>query len=497
MRTCPACGSYADETDRQCPICNFSLVSPATDAPAAPAAPEPVDLVPIGAFTRAEAITLSQELHLAGLPHTIVPSPELPIAATQPCRVLVPAPLAGAAWALITRVRLSPEELTILSGAEIFLPDGVFAAGTVILGDGHILDVLDSPMSDPGDGSRFLDLTGYLLAPGFIDIHLHGMHGIDVNAAGAADWACLSREAARHGTTTLLPTTVACPHDALAQILASFRAAGTAGWPGARLLGLHLESNFINDRFKGAQPRDALCAPASPQGEALQALILDYAEEIRLVTLAPEVPGALACIERLCAAGILVSLGHSGATYEEACAGFAAGATHVTHLFNAMAPLHHRTPGLVGAALENDAIFVEMVCDGVHIHPAVIATTITAKGAERFIPITDGLAGAGLPEGTFALGGRPVHVRDGVARLADGTIAGSIATMETVLGVLVDTVGWDLGEALALLAATPADGLGRADLGRIAQGSRADLVVLDPTLQVIHTFVEGACVYSA
>ncbi len=178
-------------------------------------------------------------------------------------------------------------------------------------------------------------------------------------------------------------------------------------------------------------------------------------------------------------------------------AAFDAGATHATHLFNAMAPLHHRNPGLVGAALDNDRIFTEVVCDGVHVHPAVISTVITAKGADRFVPISDGLQGAGMREGEFFLGGQHVTVRDGVARLDSGTIAGSITTMDAILRFLVERVGWNLGEALLMCATTPAEALDMQSIGHIAPNAYADLVVLDRELNVRMTFVNGRVVYKA
>jgi N-acetylglucosamine-6-phosphate deacetylase len=297
------------------------------------------------------------------------------------------------------------------------------------------------------------------------------------------------------GITALVPTTAACPADDLRRVLENVQQAHAEGEPGARLLGVHLESNFINPQYKGSQPLENIFTPADPQAEAVKALLDEYQDVVAIVTLAPELPGALELIPWLRARNIVVSLGHSAATYEQAIAAIHAGATRATHLFNAMSPLHHRNPGLVGAALERDEVFTEVVSDGVHLHPALISLIISAKGAERVVPVSDALAGAGTTAGEFTFGGKRVTVRDGVARLDDGTIAGSIVTMDQIVRLYVEQIGWDLGETLSMVSATPAMNLGFERLGRIAQGMFADLVVLDQHLDVAMTMVSGKVVY--
>ncbi len=394
------------------------------------------------------------------------------------------------------RVAVAPEELTILAGAEVVLEETSLTPGTLVLAGERIIEIHDGTLPDPRNGARYYDLSGQTLAAGFIDVHIHGMMGIDSNGASQDDLQRISREAAKHGITSLLPTMVACSAVELGQFLETLRQAGEAGFAGTRLLGLHLESNFISMDFKGAQPPDQIFAPNDPRAGAIIEMLDTFQDVIRIVTLAPEQPGALDLIGWLRERQIMVSLGHSAATYDEAIAGFDAGATHATHLFNAMSPLHHRNPGLVGAALERDDVYTEVVCDGVHVHPAVISTVISAKGPERVMPISDALQGAGLADGAeFLLGGQHVKVQNGVARLDSGTIAGSITTMDRIVRFLVDKVGWNVGEALAMAAATPADALGIEDLGRIVPGAVADLVVLDPDMQVVMTLVGGTVVY--
>jgi len=389
-----------------------------------------------------------------------------------------------------------PEQVTVLAGATIYVNEEEITPATVITAEGRIADVLRGALPDPENGAAYYDLTGQTLTPGFIEIHFHGLMGIDTNQASADDFLRMSAEAAKRGLTVMTPTTVACPAAELRRVLENLAAARERGFPGAHLLGLHLESNFISMEKKGAQPPDGIFGPNDPPAVEILDLIDEYKDYIRIVTLAPEVPGVLELIPWLRERNIIASLGHSTATYEQAVAGFEAGATHATHLFNAMPPLNHREPGLVGAALENDDVFTEMVCDGVHIHPAVISTTITAKGAERFVPVSDSLQGAGLGEGEeFLLGGQHVTVRNGVARLDSGTIAGSIVTMDGVLRVLVERVGWELSEALQMCSATPAAALELDIIGHLAPGAVANLTVLDDDLQVTMTMVSGKVVY--
>jgi N-acetylglucosamine-6-phosphate deacetylase len=270
----------------------------------------------------------------------------------------------------------------------------------------------------------------------------------------------------------------------------------------ARVLPAHLESNFINPDFKGAQPPGCLRLPRSGiEGDFTGRQILDEIAaarpEIGIVTVAPELEGALDLIRDLASHGHRVSLGHSGATYEEAVAGIEAGARHATHLFNRMMPLHHRAPGLAGAVLERSDVLAEVICDGVHVHPAVVRFALAAKSPQGLMAITDGTAGAGLPRGArAALGGRPITVGD-AAYLEDGTLAGSVLTMDRAFVVLVKTAGIGLVDAATVCSTTPARALQLDGLGVIAPGAFADLAVLGPEFQVRQTFVGGRPAWQA
>jgi len=273
---------------------------------------------------------------------------------------------------------------------------------------------------------------------------------------------------------------------------------------GARVLPAHLESNFINPEYRGAQPIACLRSPAGEtgrgdfEGRDIVAEIDRAGDAVGIVTLAPELEGAMDLIHHLVTTGRRVSLGHSGATLQQARAAIAAGARHATHLFNRMPPLGHREPGLVGAILASEQVAAELICDGVHLHPEVVRLALAMKGAARVMAITDGVAAAGLPDGSTALlGGRQIRVKNAAAYLEDGTLAGSIATMDRVFRFLVNQVGLSLNDAAQLCSTTPAAELGLKDLGSITKGAIADLVVLDGGFNVRQTYVAGQLIYSA
>jgi N-acetylglucosamine-6-phosphate deacetylase len=387
---------------------------------------------------------------------------------------------------------------TFLAGASVVLPDRVATGVTIVIEGDRIVDLVSGPR-EIGAGEERLDLTGRVIVPGFIDVHVHGVAGIDVlDGRGAV--ARVAQRLPRWGVTAFCPTSLACPPDVLAAFLedvASARAAGAAGH--ARVLPAHLESNFISQEFRGAQPAQCLRAPAAIAAadpgafDAAEILTLfeRHRPDIGIVTLAPELDGGLDLVRNLVRAGTRVALGHSGASFEEAQAAIAAGASHATHLFNRMRVMSHRDPGLVGAVLSSDEIAAEIIADGHHVHPAVMRVAIAAKGASRLMAISDGTAGAGLPAGSRArLGGLPITVGD-VARLDDGTMAGSVATMDRVFATLVTACDLDLVQAAEMCATTPARELGLIGFGLISPGAAADLTVLDDGLRVVETWIAG------
>ena len=377
-----------------------------------------------------------------------------------------------------------PVARTFLSGADVVLPDRVASGLTLVLEGDRIVDLTSGPRELSTQETR-VDLTGHLIVPGFIDVHVHGLLGVDV-LDGPDAVAAVARTLPQFGVTAFCPTSIACSDEMLGVFLSAVAAArATAEAGAARVLPAHLESSFINPEYRGAQPLEWL---RTYHQKSL------FSADVGILTLAPEMPGGMELVRDAVAAGIRVSLGHSGATFEQALDAIGAGARHATHLFNRMSPMTHRDPGLVGAVLASDDIAAEIICDGVHVHPAVARVAIAAKGHSRVMAITDGTAGSGLAAGACArLGGRTITVsptRDS-ARLADGTLAGSVATMDQVFANLVSRFGQSLVEAATLCATTPARELGLTGQGVIAPGSLADLAVLTPDLRVFKTWVGG------
>jgi N-acetylglucosamine-6-phosphate deacetylase len=381
-----------------------------------------------------------------------------------------------------------------LTGATLVLPDRLVPGGQITIESGRIAEIAHRA----APGGR--DLDGHFVVPGFIDVHVHGVLGID-SLDGAAAIGRIAAALPRFGVTAFCPTSIACPPGALKQMLCAVRTARDAAEPSsARVLPAHLESNFINPEFKGAQPHACLRLPNdAPQGDFSGREILDEIAAARpdvgIITVAPEIDGVLDLIPTLVKQGHRVSLGHSGATYEQARAGFAAGARHATHLFNRMTPLNHRRPGLTGAVLESDDVAAEIICDGVHVHAAVVRAAVAAKGTSKVMAITDGTAGSGLQPGERAsLGGRPIAIKD-AAYLDDGTLAGSVLTMDRAFRLLVNDMGFTLIEAAQMCSTTPARELALHGSGLLAPEAVADLVVLDRDLQVVETYISGVRVF--
>jgi N-acetylglucosamine-6-phosphate deacetylase len=319
------------------------------------------------------------------------------------------------------------------------------------------------------------------ILPGFIDTHVHGGGGADTMQGGDAV-ETLARLHARHGTTSLLATTMTAPEaDILAALHALSSICKTRPRQAARVLGVHLEGPYINRGKLGAQP-DNTC-----QATLAQFDIFNRIAPIRLVTIAPEIPGHLDIIAALQQRGVRVQLGHTLGSYEDGVAALAHGASGFAHLFNAMTGLHHREPGMVGAALAH-AEYAELIPDLLHIHPGAMHAAIRA--IPHLFCVTDSTAAAGMPDGQYKLGSHTVTKCLGGVRLADGTLAGSTLTMDQALRNLV-SIGLDLADASHRLSRNPADYLGIADRGRLAEGCWADLTVFDADLNLTQVYVEG------
>jgi N-acetylglucosamine-6-phosphate deacetylase len=395
--------------------------------------------------------------------------------------------------------------MLVVTGADLVLPDRVVPGGTLIIDDGVIVGV-EPRVAQPA-GADVIDAAGLVVVPGLIDVHVHGVEGFDTLDGGQAI-AEIAARLPRYGVTAFCPTTVACAPDALQAALDQVRRARLhRPESSARVLPAHLESNFISPEYRGAQPlaclrvpREAAAQMTGPQFRTPHVLAAMAAAraDVGIVTIAPELDGGIDLVRSLVASGYRVSLGHSGADVEIAMAAIDAGARQATHLFNRMPPLAHRAPGLAGAVLAREEVTAELICDGVHVHPAMSRVAMAAKGAGRIMAITDGTAVSGLPVGSVArLGGQSIRAADHAAVLEDGTLAGSRQTMDRVFAHLVTDLGRSLVDAARMCATTPAQALGVEGLGRIGEGETADVVILDREFRVVRTFVDGNEVYAA
>ena len=391
--------------------------------------------------------------------------------------------------------------MIVLAGGDIVLPDRILTSASLIIDQGRIA-AIESIRGTPA-GASVVNVSESYVVPGFVDVHVHGIEGHDtLDGAGAI--AEIAKRLPRYGVTAFCPTTVACAPADLDLTLRQVGEARVGRVPGAaRVLPAHLESNFINPEYKGAQPAACLRLPTDERregdysGRDILNVIDSRSADVGIVTVAPEIDGALELIPRLVRAGHRVSLGHSAADYDQAVAAIDAGARHATHLFNRMTPMTHRAPGLAGAVLSYEEVRAELICDGFHVHPAMSHFTIAAKGADGVMAITDGTAGAGLPPGSMSrLGGRPIRVSDQAALLDDGTLAGSTLTMDRAFRNIVTLFHASITQAAIMCSTTPARALGLTRFGVIAEGNVADLVVLDRGFRVTRTFIEGEEVFA-
>jgi N-acetylglucosamine-6-phosphate deacetylase len=356
---------------------------------------------------------------------------------------------------------------------------------------GGKIAALTEAVPDPRPDNAHLIVVppGGVAAPGFIDLQINGAFGHDFTNQ-PRQIAAVARHLPRFGVTAFLPTLIAAP---LERYVAAITAAQEIA-PSRRsavMLGLHFEGPYLNPAQPGAHPVHYLRRPALEEIRYFDPAV------VRLVTLAPELPGALPFIRALTARGIGVGLGHSIASYEQALAAADAGATWATHLFNAMTGLHHRHPGIAGALLSEDRLLLALVADGQHVHPAVLRLVAAAKGAAGVTLISDAVAAAGMAPGEHWLGEQKVVVNSNAVRLANGRLAGSCVLLDQAVRNMVRLAGRPLAEVLQMAATTPASVLGLRHKGRLAQGSDADIVILDAELNVHQTWVGGQLAYEA
>ena len=323
-------------------------------------------------------------------------------------------------------------------------------------------------------GEEVVDAAGQYLLPGFVDVHIHAFRGHDT-MEGEAAVRHMSRELAQIGVAAFMPTTMSASVEDTRLAVAGVRAVMENPEPnGSRVLGAHMEAPFLAESKCGAQLKEYFTDPSM---DKLETMADGHVEAVRMMTMAPERAGAEAFIRQATAKGVTVSIGHTAATCEQTHQAAEWGATHVTHTFNAQPPLHHREPGVPGAALTDERLYTEMICDGIHLHPDIIRLIVRAKGADKAVMITDAMEAAGMPEGKYALGGQDVYVKDGAARLASSVLAGSILTMPVALHNMIHRFGIAPEQAVRMCTLTPAESVGEQLAGRIIPGSPVPLTL--------------------
>jgi N-acetylglucosamine-6-phosphate deacetylase len=374
--------------------------------------------------------------------------------------------------------------------ATVLTPHRQIDDGAVLIDGPQILAVGTADEISRPAGADEIDASGLILVPGFIDLQINGAFGHDFTADPASIWA-VAAQLPRYGVTSFLPTIVTSPLETVAAAQEAVSRGSNYGPGGATPLGVHIEGPFLNPEKKGAHNPAYLRLP-DPE------LVREWssARGVRLVTLAPELPGALDLVAVLAKQGVVVSAGHSTATCREAEAGFDAGIRYGTHLFNAMPPLHHREPGLAGALLTDGRPVSGLITDGIHTHPSMIRLAWRALDGGSITLVTDAMAALGMAPGRHLLGDLDVVVDGQSARLLDGTLAGSIVSLDAALRNLIAYTGCSLAQALPAVTTTPAKVLGLgATLGRIAPRYLANLVLLTPDLQVQAAIAKGQIVY--
>lgn len=338
--------------------------------------------------------------------------------------------------------------------------------------------------------------TDGIVLPGFIDEHIHGAGGADAMDGTEEALQTISEYVAKEGTTGFLATTMTQSPENIGKALKNVKNVREKGeYKGAEVLGVHLEGPFISPKHVGAQPLEYVAKPAPETFDKYNEL---SGGNIKIVTLAPEVEGGLDLVKHLKNIGVVASIGHTGAKFSDVEAAVAAGASNVTHTYNAQTPLHHREAGVVGAAMLFDELNCEMICDTIHVSVPAIRIFVKNKPHDKFTLITDAMRAKGMPDGLSELGGQQVFVKNGEARLADGTLAGSVLKMNVAIKNLVEKVGVSLTEAVDFASANPAKNLGLYDeRGSIEVGKRADFAVMDKDFNILCTVVGGKVVYKA
>jgi N-acetylglucosamine-6-phosphate deacetylase len=394
------------------------------------------------------------------------------------------------------RKRLIKKNMIVVRSNRLYTPQQEIHQALLTIEDGLISAVSSQAESEIPARARVIEFDDAILAPGFVDVHMHGGAGLDVMRATPGELPHLNKFLTQHGVTGYFPTTVAAPLDqtcrALESLADSIEAAQNFSSDAdnavqARPLGIHLEGPFLSHKRRGVHPPEYLIEPTL---ETFDRLWQAARGHVRMMTIAPELSGAIPVIAEAARRKVCVSLGHSDAPLEAARAGVQAGARHATHTFNAMRPLDHRDPGILGEVLTNSHLSADIIADGIHVAPEVVQIFLQAKGHELAVLITDAISATGMPDGTYQLGPIQVDVKNGKCT-SDGKLAGSVLTMERAVRNLTQFSGWSLQESVRAATLNPARATGLAQHGQLVPGAEANIVVLTPSGEVRKTIVQG------
>jgi N-acetylglucosamine-6-phosphate deacetylase len=378
---------------------------------------------------------------------------------------------------------------TYISNVNLISPFQIQTGMTVVLENQRIIEVTSANLTMEKGSTHFQE-NGQLLSAGFIDVHFHGAKGVDTMDGNPNVFKTLSTYCAEHGVTTYFPTTWASsPEDLLAAINAFKLFKDSTG--DTQAYGMHLEGPYLNELFKGAQSPSWIRYP--DETEFLQWFNSDI---VKLITCAPEIPGGMKFLNKAVEQNIRIAIGHSGATYDEIAQAVNLGATQATHLFNGMSGLHHRFPGTVGGILDHDQLFVQIICDGIHLHPAIIRLICNIKTVSKTLLVTDSVCGAGMPDGRYNHNGQIIIIDNGRAITPEGVLSGSTLSLDLALRNVMAYTKKTIDKVISMVTITPAEAMGLSDRkGIIKPGYDADLVLLDEEFMVSKTFVNGTLVF--
>lgn len=361
--------------------------------------------------------------------------------------------------------------------------------GSVLVENGKIKEINPSNVND----TEVIDAEGLYLSPGFIDVHIHGAGGCDTMDGTVESINTIAKTIVQHGTTSFTPTTMTVAAEDIRKSMEVIKKLKEEGTEGANVLGAHLEGPFISPKAIGAQNPNFLLAPSV---ENYNKIVGDYSDAVVSITMAPEVDGAKELIKYLSDNGVTVSMGHTKATYDEAIEGIKCGACHSTHLYNAMTPFTHREPGVVGATFDTD-ITTETISDGIHISYPALRTAYKQKGTDKVLLVSDAMEACGMPDGQYSLGGQDVIVKNGAARLLDGTLAGSVLTLDKAVKNIYNNSDYPLNEVVRMATYNGAKHCHVEDhKGLIKEGYDADLILFNEDIEIQKVFVNGKEVYN-